>query len=352
MDLIDNSLGFNAFAFRGEQGWHGKGQPIEENDDAETIRQKAGAAFDLELAPVKFDRKITMPDGSVNYVTETAENRFALYRSDTGSVLNTVTKRYKPVQTSTMFNQMKKWCDEGGYQIETAGVLCGGGRYFVTANTHNVLMLPGQDKIAQYLNLATSSDGSMLTEGFTGETRIVCNNTLQAARHENVLMCKNRHSTVVDFDAMSIKLQVVSEAWKTFCERAKILADTITAKEETVNLIIMAYNGFKTREEVEAYKKKVKDGTDEKARKKIAEFWQRMTSNINTAPGADLTSARGMLWGVVNAVTYDIDHNGGGRTEEARFISSQWGKGNEIKTRIWELCNQAANKEIDLAAAA
>lgn len=338
--LIDNSKGFDAFAFRGEQGWHGLGQPILPEDTSDDIRIKCGADFELKLAPAKFEREYMDVNGATQTIMETAENRFLVYRSDTGSVLNSVTERYKPVQTKVMFDAMAKWCKDCGFQIETAGVLCGGGRYWVTANTSNQIILPGKDRVAQYVNIATSADGSMPTEAFTSETRIVCNNTLQAARHENVLNVRSRHSTEVDWNAISIKLALVTQAWKDFTDKAKMMAETAVKKSHQVDLIIAATNGFKTGAEIEDWKK----NQDEK---KVAAFMQRWQYNFSASPGADLASAHGMLWGIVNAVTYDVDHQGGGRTAEARFISAQWGKGNEVKNRIWELCNKAANKELD-----
>lgn len=338
--MIDNSKGFDAFAFRGEQGWHGLGQPILPEDTSDDIRIKCGADYNLKIKPVMFEREFLNAQQELQTITETAENRFVVYRDDTGSVLNVVTERYKPVQTKTMFDAMAKWCKECGFQIETAGVLCGGGRYWVTANTSNQIILPGKDRVAQYVNIATSADGSMPTEAFTGETRIVCNNTLQAARHSNVLNVRNRHSTEVDWDAISIKLELVTQAWKDFTDKAKMMAETAVKKSDQVNLIIAATQGFKTGAEIEKWKA-------EQEEKKVAQFMQRWSTNFSAAPGADLASAKGMLWGIVNAVTYDIDHNGGGRTAEARFINAQWGKGNEIKNRIWELCNKAANKELD-----
>lgn len=342
--LLDFSKGFAAFASVNGDAWHGYNQNrILPTDTVADIQRKAGADFNLKLTPVMYERE--MPDGT-KQMTE-APNLFAQYRDDTGRVLSTVTKRYKPVQPNKIYSAMEKWCKEGGYAIETAGVLCDGGRYWVQANTNNVLVLPGKEKVAQFLTLATSADGSMVTEGFTGERCIVCDNTLQAARHENVLMIRNRHSTEVDFDAMAIKLQVVSNAWKDFSERARKLAETKAKGEQIADMLLMAYHGFKTLEQLNAWKQ---NQVDENKIQKLVTFGNRLNACFTSSPGADLAARNGTLWGVVQAVTFDIDHNGIGRTDEAKFIAAQWGKGNDIKSRIWDICNQVADNKLALVA--
>jgi phage/plasmid-like protein (TIGR03299 family) len=335
---LDFSKGFAAVAAIGgaESMWHRLGNAILPTDTPEQIQVKAGADFSVNVAPVEFQREIVGLDGKPLKVSATAENRFVLYRSDTGAVMNTVTERYKPVQPTTIFQFFKQLCAKYDYQIETAGVLFNGGRYWCTANTRNVLELPGKDKVAQFLTVATSCDGSMATEAFTGEERPVCNNTLQSARHSNVLSVKNRHSTVVDWDKISIKLELVSDAWIQFSDNAKRMAKQKVAEGEVMKLLLNAYYGLDTDEKIREHLVKENEKQNKDRETKTLQLLQRLGAALKNAPGSDLASARGTLWGAVNAVTYDIDHNGKGRTEEANFIASQWGKGAEIKQRMWD----------------
>jgi len=342
---LDFSKGFAAVAAIGgsKSMWHQMGNEILPTDTPEEIQTKAGADFEVKVAPIEFQRQIVGLDGKPVTSTATAENRFVLYRSDTGAVMNTVTERYKPVQPTTIFQFFKQLCAKYGYQIETAGVLFNGGRYWCTANTHNVLELPGKDKIAQFVTVATSCDGSMSTEGFTGELRPVCNNTLQSARHSNVLSVKNRHSTVVDWDKICIKLELVSDAWTQFSENAKRLAKTKASEEQVIKLLLNAYYNLDTDEKIAAHFAKENEAANKGRETKTIQVIQRLGSVLKNAPGSDLASARGTLWGAVNAVTYDIDHNGVGRTDESKFIASQWGKGADIKQRMYDAaCKLAA----------
>jgi hypothetical protein len=183
----------------------------------------------------------------------------------------------------------------------------------------------------------------MATEGFTGEMRPVCNNTLQSARHSNVLSVKNRHSTVVDWDKICIKLELVSDAWNQFSDNAKRLAKAKASEEQVIKLLLNAYYGLDTDEKISEHFAKEKEAAAKGKETRTIQVIQRLGAALKNAPGSDLASARGTLWGAVNAVTYDIDHNGVGRTDESKFIASQWGKGSEIKQRMWDAaCKLAA----------
>jgi phage/plasmid-like protein (TIGR03299 family) len=335
---IDWSKGFAAVAAIGgkDSMWHKTGQEILPTDTPEEIQVKAGADFSVEVAPIEFQRKVIGLDGKPTNVPTVAEKRFVLYRSDTGAVMNTVTERYKPVQPATIFQVFKGLCAKHGYKIETAGVLFGGGRYWVTANTNNVIELPGRDKVAQFVTFATSCDGSMSTEGFTGEIRPVCNNTLQSARHSNVLSVKNRHSTVVDWDQVCVKLEMVSDAWLQFSDNAKRMAKAKVDEAQVMKMLLSAYFGLDTEEKIKEHFAKENEKAAAMRETKTVALLQRLGAALKNAPGSDLASARGTLWGAVNAVTYDIDHNGVGRTDEKKFESAQWGKGAEIKQRMWQ----------------
>lgn len=49
--------------------------------------------------------------------------------------------------------------------------------------------------------------------------------------------------------------------------------------------------------------------------------------------GADLASAKGTAYGLLNAVTQFVDHERGARTPENRLDSAWFGAGAEIKKR-------------------
>jgi hypothetical protein len=55
---------------------------------------------------------------------------------------------------------------------------------------------------------------------------------------------------------------------------------------------------------------------------------------LDSAPGQRLSSTNGTLWGIVNAVTYYVDHVRSGTTGE-RLDSAWFGGGYALKEKVW-----------------
>jgi phage/plasmid-like protein (TIGR03299 family) len=327
--MIDNSRGKDAFAYFGLPGWHSLGEALKGNETATEAAVIASMDFEILKAPCLYERSVVGLDGVQNKNVVPAGDNFVLYRSDTGAHLNIVTGRYKIVQPMQIIDWIFRLCKENGYTLETLGVLSGGGRYWALCSTKNGIVLPGQDKVMEYIVLSTSADGSQPTEGRQTSIRVVCHNTLTLSQMGNVLCHRTRHSTEWDGDQTQIALGV-GKSWEKFADDAKRLAKQKVSNEQTVKLFLNAYYGLDTDEKIKEFVAKDAERGDQKMQK----FMQRMVMCLQSSPGADLLSARGTLWGAVNAVTFDMDHNGVGRTQEARFINSQWGKGNDIKQKM------------------
>jgi putative phage-type endonuclease len=68
-----------------------------------------------------------------------------------------------------------------GFELETAGVLRAGRRFWALARTGKSAALKGNDVVHNYLLLATSCDGTLATMAIPTSVRVVCNNTLAVA---------------------------------------------------------------------------------------------------------------------------------------------------------------------------
>jgi hypothetical protein len=73
-----------------------------------------------------------------------------------------------------------------------------------------------------------------------------------------------------------------------------------------------------------------------KAEDAIKKLSDRFSKAIAEAPGAHLESARGMLWGLVQGVTRDVDFQLPSRSQDNRLNKAWFGEGAAIKQRAWQ----------------
>ena len=104
-----------------------------------------------------------------------------LYRSDTKAPLSVVSQRYHTVQPRDVLEFYRDLTEVSGYELETAGVLKGGRKFWALARTGQGAALKDNDQVNGYLLLATSCDGTLATTATPTTIRVVCNNTLTIA---------------------------------------------------------------------------------------------------------------------------------------------------------------------------
>lgn len=326
---LDMTTGQAAIAFRGAVPWHGLGENILPDDSLEDIRIKAGLDYDVIKTPVQYE---CQPMGS-DPLTKIDPSSFVLHRSDTGDALSVVGSKYQVVQPSEVVEFYRDLVSDYGFQIEVVGALRGGRKIWALANTNEAFNLDPDDKMKGYLLLATSYDSSMATQARFTSVRVVCNNTLTMARAEGKANVTVPHST--KFDASQVKLDLnIGPTWTEFQYQTKKLALASVNAEKSVNLLLQAYFDLKSDEVVDF----TRNGDNTKRLEKLLERTWKISQ---AAPGARTDSANGTLWGLVNVVTYDIDHTSR-RSPDVKLDRAWFGQGERIKQRIMQLALEAA----------
>jgi len=324
---LDFTTGKAGIAYIGNEPWHGLGQRLTPGAPLDEWQREAGLDWTAKRAGVQFERSIVDFDGSEKLLPHNAKDHFVLYRSDTGDVLSVVSPKYQPVQPKQIIEFYRDLTEQYGFELETAGSLKDGRRIWALANTKNAMQLRGGDENRLYLLLATSFDGSMSTQARLTNVRVVCNNTIELAtqgRAEVVVP----HSTVFDADKVKVELKV-GEAWEVFKAQSKAMSQRVVNKDETVRFFLDVYFNLKNDEDIAKFR--ALEGSEARAEK----LNERMKAALFNSPGAHMESARGMLWGLVNAVTYDVDHTLPSRSQENRLNKAWFGEGNTIKQRAW-----------------
>ena len=330
---LDMTTGRPAIAFRGAVPWHGLGETIQPGDDLDTIRYKAGLEYHVDERPVYYESLAFDAAGQSEIKLRTVDNRKVLVRSDTNDALSVVGHKYCTVQPAEILDFYRNLVDQYGFQIEVVGALRGGRKVWALANTNEAVNLRGEDKVKGYLLLATSYDSTMATQARFTSVRVVCNNTLSMARSEGKANVTVPHSTA--FNAASVQTALnIGPVWSEFSRFANYAAQRKITMVETGDLILRTYFDLK-EEELESFIR------TEDTKAKADKVYKRLTDIIHSAPGAGTESALGTLWGVLNAITYDVDHSPGRvRNRDVQLDRAWFGDGERIKQRAKALAEE------------
>lgn len=184
----------------------------------------------------------------------------------------------------------------------------------------------GQDTLAAYILLATSCDKTLATTACFTSIRVVCQNTLAFAAKD---VASNKRPQVkvnhtLHFDAKDVKrrLGLASAAWESFIGAVKKMS-THELQESQARAFFESL-----------LRQKPHLPLSPRAQNEHA----TIAALYATAPGQSLPTAKGTLWGAVNAVTYYVDHVKGKSGE--RLNNAWFGSGSALKDRAWAVAQE------------
>lgn len=310
-------------AYVHETPWHGLGNPLPARQPLEVWAEKAGMDWQIRDAPVRY---MTEQAGSLGSIMTFADQR-VLFRSDTKQPLSVVGSRYQIVQPREILEFYRDLTEVSGYELETAGVLRNGRKFWALARIGKEATLKGSDLVKGYLLLATSCDGTLATTATPTTVRVVCNNTLAVALNGASSAVKVPHSTSFDPQAVKKQLGIAVSGWDTFMYRMKTLAERKVKSHESMNYLLKVLchaDGHVDQAQL----------TNERALKKVQELYE------GKGRGAELGAAKGTAWGLLCAVTEFVDHERRARSQEYRLDSAWFGQGAAIKQRALDAALQ------------
>jgi phage/plasmid-like protein (TIGR03299 family) len=281
----------------------------------------------------------TICETPVRYMTEQAgalgsimsfDEQKVLYRSDTKAPLSVVSGRYQVVQPKAVLEFYRDLTEVSGYELETAGVLKAGKKFWALARIGKEATLKGNDVVKGYLLLATSCDGTLATTATPTTIRVVCNNTLSIALSGATHAIKVPHSTSFEADAVKRQLGVAVSGWDSFMYRMKTLSERKVKSHESMNYFL------KVLCQTNGHADPGQGLVNERALKKVQALYD------GQGRGAELASASGTAWGLLNAVTEFVDHERRARSQEFRLDSAWFGQGAALKQRALDAALQLA----------
>ncbi|EXA83814.1 phage/plasmid-like TIGR03299 family protein [Acinetobacter baumannii 118362] len=228
-------------AFVGDTPWHGLGNPLSPNQPIEVWAQQAGMDWRIESSNVSYMAK---NERGQNILMPYEEQR-VLYRSDTHAPLSVVSQRFQEVQPQEILEFYRDLTEQSGFELETAGVLKGGRKFWALARTGQSAALKGKDVSNGYILLATACDGTLATTAQFTSIRVVCNNTLAIAlkgQNSNAGVVKVPHSTKFDADKVKQQLGVSVRAWDEHMYEMKQLSQRKVTQSEAAAYFDAVFN--------------------------------------------------------------------------------------------------------------
>ena len=326
-------------AYVGDTPWHGLGNQLTQNQPIEVWAKQAGMDWRIESSNVSYMAKnergqsIIMP----------YEEQRVLYRSDTHAPLSVVSQRYQEVQPMEILEFYRDLTEQSGFELETAGVLKGGKKFWALARTGQSTALKGKDVSNGYILLATACDGTLATTAQFTNIRVVCNNTLAIAlrgQSSSAGVVKVPHSTKFDADKVKQQLGISVRAWDENMYEMKQLSQRKVTQGEAAAFFDAVFNNTSMsvadqEENIIQFYRNI--ATPTPAKEKSEPNGRAMTKVMDMfngqGRGAELSSAKDTAYGLLCSITEFADHERRAMSTDHRLDSAWFGAGAALKQR-------------------
>jgi len=290
--------------------WHGLENVVPTDAPFETWLDRSGMGFEIKGSKVLYD-----VDGD----QASMDDRKVLFRTDTNKALSVVSTDYHIVQPYQVLNFFRDLCDKYGLEMDTAGCIRGGVKFWALARTGTELNVgKGKDIIKQYILLASSADASMATTAKHTTMRVVCSNTFHASINNGESAIKVSHSKAFNANDVKMDLGLLNDEFEQFGYFAGTMHDskvTDPMARKWFAEMLSGKNDLDT-DQINTYAS-------------TSRLFQTIFDSYKQGKGAENT-----VWGLFNAVTYTVDHVRG-RTVDSQLDSSMFGTGAQLKQKAW-----------------
>lgn len=297
--------------------WHGLGQEVPTGSSIDVWRVAAGLDWRIRRAKVRYPTSPETVCDATQYVE--VPDKHVLFRSDNNHPLGVVSDKYKVVQPAEVLEFFRDIAHAGGLELSAAGAIQQGARFWATAKFGEAAPAAIGDKLRGFLLISTSADGSLATDVRRVTERVVCRNTLAIALTQGQASAvRISHRSVFNPEEVKRYMGLNELVFDTFVQKLEALANTDLKLEQAENMAVSVFGGEQDKVRASAGFNKV------------------MELFTKTGMGAKEDGVYGTAWGFVNAFTEYADRWVRARTDENRFVASQWGAGAQLKQRALE----------------
>ena len=330
-------------AYVGETPWHGLGNQLSPHQPIEVWAQQAGMDWRIESSDVSYMAK---NERGQSIIMPFDEQR-VLYRSDTHAPLSVVSQRYQEVQPIEILEFYRDLTEQSGFELETAGVLKGGKKFWALARTGQSSMLKGKDVSNGYVLLASACDGTLATTAQFTSIRVVCNNTLAIAlkgQNSSAGVVKVPHSTKFDAEKVKQQLGISVRQWDDHMYQMKQLTQRKVSQQEAAAYFDAVFNNtslsMAEQDEgiIQFYRNVATQANPITKPENRTEPNGRAMSKVMTmfngqGRGAELSSVKDTAYGLLCSITEFADHDRRAMSTDHRLDSAWFGAGAGLKQR-------------------
>ena len=333
-------------AYVGETPWHGLGNQLSPHQPIEVWAEQAGMDWRIESSDVSY---MALNERGQSIIMPYEEQR-VLYRSDTHAPLSVVSQRYQEVQPKQILEFYRDLTEQSGFELETAGVLKGGKKFWALAKTGQTSALKGKDVSNGYILLATACDGTLATTAQFTSIRVVCNNTLAIAlkgQNSSAGVVKVAHSTKFDAEKIKQQLGISVRAWEDHMYEMKQLSQRKVTQTEAAAYFDAVFNNtslsmpeqedgiiqFYRNVAMQAQSNNPATKADNKTEPNGRAMSKVMTMFNGQGRGAELSSAKDTAYGLLCSITEFADHERRAMSQDHRLDSAWFGAGAGLKQR-------------------
>lgn len=326
-------------AYVGETPWHGLGNLLTPHQLLEVWAQQAGMDWRIESSDVSY---MAQNERGQSIIMPFEEQR-VLYRSDTHAPLSVVSQRYQEVQPKEILEFYRDLTEQSGFELETAGVLKGGKKFWALARTGQSTALKGKDVSNGYVLLASACDGTLATTAQFTSIRVVCNNTLAIAL-KGATACtggvKVPHSTKFDAEKVKQQLGISVRVWDEHMYEMKQLSQRKVSQQEAKAYFDAVFNNstmsISDPEEniIQFYRQVASNPSQQNKTEPNGRAMTKALEMFNgQGRGADLSSAKDTAYGLLCSITEFVDHERRAMSTDHRLDSAWFGAGANLKQR-------------------
>jgi phage/plasmid-like protein (TIGR03299 family) len=325
-------------AYVGETPWHGLGNQLSPNQPLEVWAKQAGMDWRIESSNVSY---MAQNERGQSIIMPFEEQR-VLYRSDTHAPLSVVSQRYQEVQPKEILEFYRNLTEQSGFELETAGVLKGGKKFWALARTGQSTALKGKDVSNGYILLASACDGTLATTAQFTSIRVVCNNTLAIALKGATAssgVVKVPHSTKFDAEKVKQQLGISVRAWDEHMYEMKQLSQRKVSQQEAKAYFDAVFNNSTMsisdpEENIIQLYRNVAQQVQEKKPEPNGRAMNKALEMFNgQGRGAELSSAKDTAYGLLCSITEFVDHERRAMSTDHRLDSAWFGAGAGLKQR-------------------